>query len=123
MSSAAETRTVPGVMASASLETRGGRDTRPGRAGTRANAYARTTNPAVRTVSTIEVFGFGFNLLGTESSGWPGPRSEEHTSELQSLRHLVCRLLLEKKRKQAKTPGDDGRSSAERYATQRDLVA
>src|ERR1039458_10791515 len=26
-------------------------------------------------------------------------RSEEHTSELQSLRHLVCRLLLEKKKK------------------------
>src|SRR5438045_6105952 len=29
----------------------------------------------------------------------PGMRSEEHTSELQSLRHLVCRLLLEKKKK------------------------
>src|SRR5262245_1343074 len=29
--------------------------------------------------------------------GWE--RSEEHTSELQSLRHLVCRLLLEKKKK------------------------
>src|SRR5262245_62382249 len=31
---------------------------------------------------------------------WPRqqPRSEEHTSELQSLRHLVCRLLLEKKK-------------------------
>src|SRR5262245_9566890 len=28
-----------------------------------------------------------------------GMRSEEHTSELQSLRHLVCRLLLEKKNK------------------------
>src|SRR5947199_1854002 len=27
------------------------------------------------------------------------PRSEEHTSELQSLRHLVCRLLLQKKKK------------------------
>src|SRR5436853_6744679 len=27
------------------------------------------------------------------------PRSEEHTSELQSLRQLVCRLLLEKKKK------------------------
>src|SRR5258705_1669372 len=27
----------------------------------------------------------------------PRVRSEEHTSELQSLRHLVCRLLLEKK--------------------------
>src|SRR5262245_63251097 len=28
-----------------------------------------------------------------------GNRSEEHTSELQSLRHLVCRLLLEKKKR------------------------
>src|SRR5258705_1724206 len=28
----------------------------------------------------------------------PDGRSEEHTSELQSLRHLVCRLLLEKKK-------------------------
>src|SRR5205823_13883228 len=27
-----------------------------------------------------------------------GPRSEEHTSELQSLAYLVCRLLLEKKK-------------------------
>src|SRR5690625_3434424 len=32
-------------------------------------------------------------------SGSPGPRSEEHTSELQSRGHLVCRLLLEKKKK------------------------
>src|SRR5438045_5780447 len=31
-----------------------------------------------------------------------GDRSEEHTSELQSLRHLVCRLLLEKKKKKKK---------------------
>src|SRR5262245_62523469 len=30
-------------------------------------------------------------------------RSEEHTSELQSLRHLVCRLLLEKKKKNKRT--------------------
>src|SRR5258708_26160342 len=29
----------------------------------------------------------------------PGGRSEEHTSELQSPDHLVCRLLLEKKKK------------------------
>src|SRR3989449_5754939 len=28
----------------------------------------------------------------------PSPRSEEHTSELQSRLHLVCRLLLEKKK-------------------------
>src|SRR2546422_1834789 len=30
-------------------------------------------------------------------------RSEEHTSELQSRLHLVCRLLLEKKKQQSKT--------------------
>src|SRR2546425_3710648 len=29
---------------------------------------------------------------------WAGQRSEEHTSELQSLAYLVCRLLLEKKK-------------------------
>src|SRR5262245_65029249 len=34
-------------------------------------------------------------LISRDISG----RSEEHTSELQSLRHLVCRLLLEKKKK------------------------
>src|SRR5438045_8840256 len=34
--------------------------------------------------------------------GYKDPaRSEEHTSELQSLRHLVCRLLLEKKKQQS----------------------
>src|SRR3712207_7721328 len=31
-------------------------------------------------------------------------RSEEHTSELQSRQYLVCRLLLEKKKKQKNTP-------------------
>src|SRR2546425_6684469 len=43
------------------------------------------------------------------SSSPPGlrcapPRSEEHTSELQSLAYLVCRLLLEKKKKTRKRP-------------------
>src|SRR5690554_7023607 len=32
-----------------------------------------------------------------------GDRSEEHTSELQSRPHLVCRLLLEKKKKRKRT--------------------
>src|SRR5215471_21375005 len=37
------------------------------------------------------------------SAGRPqAPRSEEHTSELQSRRDLVCRLLLEKKKKKNK---------------------
>src|SRR5205809_5102810 len=34
-----------------------------------------------------------------EQDGWITARSEEHTSELQSRLHLVCRLLLEKKKK------------------------
>src|SRR5438045_8026545 len=46
-----------------------------------------------------------------EAHGWTKKvaRSEEHTSELQSLRHLVCRLLLEKK----KTNDDPGLGRAE----------
>src|SRR5687767_15711801 len=36
------------------------------------------------------------------SSAAPRTRSEEHTSELQSLAYLVCRLLLEKKKKKKK---------------------
>src|SRR2546422_1649299 len=35
-------------------------------------------------------------------SRWPTVRSEEHTSELQSRLHLVCRLLLEKKKHKSK---------------------
>src|ERR1035438_10721506 len=37
------------------------------------------------------------------SSPKSAARSEEHTSELQSLRHLVCRLLLEKKNRDRKS--------------------
>src|SRR5207253_9625084 len=37
---------------------------------------------------------------GSRWSANPHSRSEEHTSELQSRGHLVCRLLLEKKKKQ-----------------------
>src|SRR5689334_23580832 len=37
------------------------------------------------------------NKRRQQNPGWP--RSEEHTSELQSQFHLVCRLLLEKKKK------------------------
>src|SRR5262245_14806974 len=49
----------------------------------------------------------GFLYIATGDGSGPNPpdglttgqtRSEEHTSELQSLRHLVCRLLLEKKK-------------------------
>src|SRR5690348_17768813 len=40
--------------------------------------------------------------LSLEHPRVQSPRSEEHTSELQSPVHLVCRLLLEKKKKKIK---------------------
>src|SRR2546430_12283684 len=43
----------------------------------------------------------------------PPLRSEEHTSELQSQSNLVCRLLLEKKKKQEAT---DARSLCQQHA-------
>src|SRR2546422_5233925 len=51
-------------------------------------------------------FGRGRSMVGVVM-GWlvgtPGGRSEEHTSELQSRLHLVCRLLLEKKKETTTT--------------------
>src|SRR5258708_17859078 len=40
-----------------------------------------------------------FGFIGSNGAGKTTTRSEEHTSELQSPDHLVCRLLLEKKKK------------------------
>src|SRR2546422_4720507 len=39
------------------------------------------------------------NAAEQDEKPYPDGRSEEHTSELQSRLHLVCRLLLEKKKK------------------------
>src|ERR1039458_4266435 len=44
-----------------------------------------------------EAYAIAALVFLTKVIGIPYARSEEHTSELQSLRHLVCRLLLEKK--------------------------
>src|SRR2546422_8218270 len=59
-----------------------------------------TTDNANRTVAEIRnaFQRHGGNLGATNSVA----RSEEHTSELQSRLHLVCRLLLEKKKKKQK---------------------
>src|SRR3712207_8876555 len=48
--------------------------------------------------SSYHLFGY---LDERRENHWypPGSRSEEHTSELQSRQYLVCRLLLEKKKK------------------------
>src|SRR5699024_12213653 len=45
--------------------------------------------------------------IGNKSNVWPLARSEEHTSELQSRFDLVCRLLLEKKKKNSHDTRDD----------------
>src|SRR5690625_5489871 len=42
-------------------------------------------------------------------------RSEEHTSELQSRGHLVCRLLLEKKKKQSRKGQHRARANAQHH--------
>src|SRR2546429_6271537 len=42
--------------------------------------------------------GPGYSHAVTGRGRWVATRSEEHTSELQSRLHLVCRLLLEKKK-------------------------
>src|SRR2546429_2093534 len=46
------------------------------------------------------LLGTGQRIFGALQMRWPKMRSEEHTSELQSRLHLVCRLLLEKKKKE-----------------------
>src|ERR1035438_10656834 len=64
----------------------------------------------VRKLSALGMM-IGLSIFCSGTLGWPiitsgapgcvshkASRSEEHTSELQSLRHLVCRLLLEKKK-------------------------
>src|SRR5207253_10496047 len=46
----------------------------------------------------VLAFGLDHIIIWSERRREPFPRSEEHTSELQSRGHLVCRLLLEKKK-------------------------
>src|SRR5256885_9508530 len=45
---------------------------------------------------------WGVSAFPAQAAGGRAPRSEEHTSELQSPCNLVCRLLLEKKKKRIK---------------------
>src|SRR2546425_4606084 len=52
--------------------------------------------------------GSRFSSSDSPSRAGPAPRrSEEHTSELQSLAYLVCRLLLEKKKNGARDKSDE----------------
>src|SRR3712207_7687933 len=59
-----------------------------------ASAWRRVRNEALVFINTMQQL---LNELGR--TGSVVQRSEEHTSELQSRQYLVCRLLLEKKKK------------------------
>src|SRR2546422_8132423 len=78
----------------------------------RSASCRRWTRPAAR----------GSRRRSCASTTWatrPGPtRSEEHTSELQSRLHLVCRLLLEKKKKTVQLKTRTGSHKAESPRTQ-----
>src|SRR5947209_16484401 len=65
-----------------------------------------TKQKSVQTLShqAIRDWGVRRNMpIGTRVTLRGGPRSEEHTSELQSRQYLVCRLLLEKKKQEDET--------------------
>src|SRR2546422_7260040 len=68
--------------------------------------HLRSRSPACRCPETGDAFSaLQARLVFLE------PRSEEHTSELQSRLHLVCRLLLEKKNKTTDTKSTKSRMS------------
>src|SRR2546422_5916048 len=69
---------------------------RPERAGCRPSSGHRH-RAAAHLTDDVQPHGSGVRSLGGNR------RSEEHTSELQSRLHLVCRLLLEKKKNKRKT--------------------
>src|SRR3712207_8780738 len=70
----------------------------------RGSRAGRLLHPLAREAAEV-VVGRAGALAGDHAGpdvrlrGAGGPRSEEHTSELQSRQYLVCRLLLEKKKK------------------------
>src|SRR2546425_8096214 len=87
---------------------------RPPRVNSRSGAFVTNVRPALRPAMKLERSSAG--PLRTNTRTNPGgprsdakfgkARSEEHTSELQSLAYLVCRLLLEKKKKKSKCKTD-----------------
>src|ERR1039458_10436344 len=65
--------------------------------------------------------GYDFGVVAGKLLG-NGHRSEEHTSELQSLRHLVCRLLLEKKKKRPEHTSKHARPAQKPNSNERPIT-
>src|SRR3989449_2838227 len=73
------------------------------------NAFMRSVDTKVLGRKTYDVslrLGAKFDSQSRNIVFSGHPRSEEHTSELQSRLHLVCRLLLEKKKKKGQDEHD-----------------
>src|SRR5947199_6399920 len=66
--------------------------------GSHTSLHSFPTRRSSDLLQIIPHFVFHLQQTSIPKSDPPLLRSEEHTSELQSLRHLVCRLLLEKKK-------------------------
>src|SRR2546422_4705831 len=73
------------------------------RAGTRARPHAAPRRAHARRGAPADGAGVPQGEPRRHGHGGEGVRSEEHTSELQSRLHLVCRLLLEKKKEKRTT--------------------
>src|SRR2546426_3347271 len=69
----------------------------------RTRTLARTTSTIFRGFGAATRSNSSFLRARSAASMDPFQRSEEHTSELQSPCNLVCRLLLEKKKKKTET--------------------
>src|SRR2546422_3801676 len=65
----------------------------------RSREGGRSHGPAPRAAFGVQEVDQGPETFGLGAVSLELARSEEHTSELQSRLHLVCRLLLEKKKK------------------------
>src|SRR3712207_8583987 len=62
------------------------------------SSSGRGRGPPVRIpIKRLTFYQTSYKHLTFYQASYFGPRSEEHTSELQSRQYLVCRLLLEKK--------------------------
>src|SRR5262245_63731216 len=73
----------------------------------------------LKTASGVGRSAISTTLAPTLKGNVKALRSEEHTSELQSLRHLVCRLLLEKKKKKQYKKKNNDQRSKRNYDEQR----
>src|SRR2546422_3962953 len=87
--------------------------------------YTTLFRSYVVTVAADEITRSPLHTCGADAEGvgyalrFPRVRSEEHTSELQSRLHLVCRLLLEKKKKTNQTRLDAHEAPVKRMLTPR----